>query len=159
MPPPSPLVGVGTALRLERDASSVVKRLRQPTNEYALPPPAPAPPRPRIAATPAYTTQRVSRSYCMRFFLPPCPNRCYYSSLRTTNSRKRHDTAYVPILCARTCARSSYPRDPSRPTFSRPTQTVSEKTRYYNLSHFNEIWYSRVVVVRACTAICQEGGG
>ena len=34
------LLGVGTVLRLERDAWSMVKRLRQATNEYALPPPA-----------------------------------------------------------------------------------------------------------------------
>ena len=35
------LFGVGTVLRLERDASSMVKRLRQATNEYAS---TPAPP-------------------------------------------------------------------------------------------------------------------
>ena len=33
------LLGVGTVLRLERDAWSMVKRLRQATNEYAPPPP------------------------------------------------------------------------------------------------------------------------
>ena len=33
------LLGVGPALRLERDAWSMVKRLRQATNEYAPPPP------------------------------------------------------------------------------------------------------------------------
>ena len=33
------LLGVGTVLRLERDAWSVVKRLRQATNEYAPPSP------------------------------------------------------------------------------------------------------------------------
>ena len=31
------LLGVGTVLRLERDAWSMVKRLRQATNEYAPP--------------------------------------------------------------------------------------------------------------------------
>ena len=31
-------VGVGTVLRLERDAWSMVKPLRQATNEYATPP-------------------------------------------------------------------------------------------------------------------------
>ena len=35
------IVGLGTVLRLERDAWSMVKRLRQATNEY---PPHPAPP-------------------------------------------------------------------------------------------------------------------
>ena len=30
---------LGTVLRLERGALSMVKRLRQATNEYALPPP------------------------------------------------------------------------------------------------------------------------
>ena len=34
----SPL-GVGTVLRLEKDAWSMVQRLRQATNEYAPPPP------------------------------------------------------------------------------------------------------------------------
>ena len=33
------LLEVGTVLRLEKDAWSMVKRLRQATNEYALPPP------------------------------------------------------------------------------------------------------------------------
>ena len=33
------LLGVGTVLRLERDAWSMVKWLRQATNEYAPPPP------------------------------------------------------------------------------------------------------------------------
>ena len=35
------LFGVGTVLRLERDAWSVVKLLRQTTNEHAPPPPPP----------------------------------------------------------------------------------------------------------------------
>ena len=33
------LLGVGTMLRLERDAWSIVKRLRQATHEYLPPPP------------------------------------------------------------------------------------------------------------------------
>ena len=33
------LLGIGTVLRLERDVWSMVKRLRQATNEYAPPPP------------------------------------------------------------------------------------------------------------------------
>ena len=33
------LLGVGTVLCLERDAWSMVKRLRQAINEYASPPP------------------------------------------------------------------------------------------------------------------------
>ena len=36
------LSGVGTVLRLERDTWSMVKRLRQATNEYAPPPGPPA---------------------------------------------------------------------------------------------------------------------
>ena len=36
------LLGVGTVLRLERDAWSMVKGLRQVTNEYASPPPSPS---------------------------------------------------------------------------------------------------------------------
>ena len=36
-------LGVGTVLRLERDAWSMVKLLRQATNEYAPPPSPPSP--------------------------------------------------------------------------------------------------------------------
>ena len=35
------LLGVGTVLHLERDAWSMVKLLRQATNEYPPPPPSP----------------------------------------------------------------------------------------------------------------------
>ena len=37
------LIGVGTVLRLERDAWSMLKGLRQATNVYAPPPPLPFP--------------------------------------------------------------------------------------------------------------------
>ena len=48
------LVGVGTVLRLERDAWSMVKRLRQATNEYA-------PPHPLSSLTPSRRWEGVVR--------------------------------------------------------------------------------------------------
>ena len=56
-------LGVGTVLRLERDAWSMVKWLRQATNKYAPPPPPPPPP-------PSFPSPRPAPCYrgCM-FFL------------------------------------------------------------------------------------------
>ena len=73
------LGGVGTVLRLERDAWSMVKWLRQATNEYALPPLSPPPHTPPQTLAPLFSTTpnptinlTISRScnssLCVLFF-------------------------------------------------------------------------------------------
>ena len=59
------LLGVGTVLRLERDASPMVKLLRQATNEYPPPPPAPS----KIPTPPptVYTTYSI---YIINWCIP-----------------------------------------------------------------------------------------
>ena len=49
------LTGVGTVLRLERDAWSMVKCPRQVTNEYVLPPPTPSLEKEEISGTLPHT--------------------------------------------------------------------------------------------------------
>ena len=89
-----PLVGVGTVPRLEGDEWSTVKKLRQATNEYALPP---SPPQQKTRDLPLPTTRLTTglRDKLMHSFHHSSP---ILSPSKTTFIVSAHRSINITLL-------------------------------------------------------------